>query len=93
MPGWVEEAQGRTVNEMLGLFSCVAEQFRDLLGRTPDPDKTIIIEHLKYGYLDTHISDFLSHEDQPRDVLQGQCDRDAEAARRCGGHQPIIFFI
>lgn len=74
MPGWVEEEQGRIVDEMRRLFSGVAEQFRDLLGRTPDPDKTMTIEHPKYGCLDTHLhfSDFLWHVDQPRDVSQGQ---------------------
>lgn len=61
MPGWAEEAQGRTVDEMRRLFSGVAEQFRDLLGRTPDPDKTMTIEHPKYGRLDTHFSDILRH--------------------------------
>jgi uncharacterized damage-inducible protein DinB len=47
MPGWTEEAQDRTVDEMRRLFSGVTEQFRDLLGRTPDPDKAMTIEHPK----------------------------------------------
>lgn len=61
IPGWTEEAQGKTVDEMRQLFAGVAEQFRDLLRRTPDPDKAMTIEHPKYGRLDTHFSDILRH--------------------------------
>ncbi|MFD0716404.1 DinB family protein [Paenibacillus sp. GCM10027626] len=61
IPGWTEEAQGKTVNEMRRLFADVAEQFRDLLRRTPDPDKEMTIEHPQYGRLDTHFSDILRH--------------------------------
>ncbi|WP_438496583.1 DinB family protein [Paenibacillus sp. IHBB 3054] len=61
IPGWTEEAQGKTVDEMRRLFAGVAEQFHDLLRRTPDPDKAMTIEHPKYGRLDTHFSDILQH--------------------------------
>ncbi|GIP36692.1 DinB family protein [Paenibacillus sp. J2TS4] len=61
IPDWTEEAQGTTVEEMRQLFAGVAEQFRDLLRRTPDPDKAMTIEHPKYGRLDTHFSDILRH--------------------------------
>lgn len=61
MPGWTEEAQGKTVVEMRQLFENVTEQFRDLLRRTPDPYKAMTIEHPKYGRLDTHFSDILQH--------------------------------
>ncbi|MDQ0061589.1 DinB family protein [Paenibacillus harenae] len=59
IPGWTEKAQVKTVDEMRQLFAGVAEQFRDLLRRTPDPDKALTIEHPKYGRLDTHFSDIL----------------------------------
>lgn len=61
LPGWTEEAQGRTVGEMRQLFAAAAEQFRDLLRRTPDPDKAMTIEHPLYGRLDTHFSEILQH--------------------------------
>ncbi|GAA0137072.1 DinB family protein [Paenibacillus sp. YSY-4.3] len=61
IPEWTEEAQGKTVDEMERLFAGVAEQFRDLLRRTPDPDKAMTIEHPKYGRLDTRFSDILHH--------------------------------
>lgn len=61
IPGWTEEAQGKTVDEMRQLFAGIAEQFFDLLGRTPDPDKEMTIEHPKYGRLDTRFSDILQH--------------------------------
>ncbi|MGZ7445434.1 DinB family protein [Paenibacillus sp. TH7-28] len=61
MPGWTEEAQGKTVDEMRRLFAGAAEQFRDLLRRTPDPDKAMTIEHPKYGRLDTHFAEILQH--------------------------------
>lgn len=61
IPVWTEEAQGKTVDEMRRLFAGAAEQFRDLLRRTPDPDKAMTIEHPKYGSLDTHFSDILRH--------------------------------
>jgi len=61
IPGWTEESQGRTVDEMRRLFAGVAQQFRDLLRRTPDPDKAMTIEHPQYGRLDTHFSDILRH--------------------------------
>lgn len=59
--GWTEEVQGKSVDEMRRLFAGVAEQFRDLLRRTPDPDKPMTIEHPKYGRLDTHFSEILRH--------------------------------
>jgi len=59
--GWAEEAQGRTVGELRQLFANVAESFRDLLRRTPDPDKPMTIEHPLYGKLDTRFSDILQH--------------------------------
>ncbi len=61
MSGWMEDAKVKTVDEVRQLFYGVAEQFRDLLRRTPDPDKTMTIEHPKYGSLDTHFSDILQH--------------------------------
>ncbi|MBB6731485.1 DinB family protein [Cohnella zeiphila] len=61
LPGWEEEPKGRTVDEMRRLFAGVADQFRDLLRRTPDPDKAMTIEHPQYGRLDTRFSDILRH--------------------------------
>ncbi|MFF2483761.1 DinB family protein [Paenibacillus sp. NPDC058071] len=61
IPGWTEEAQGKSVDEMRQLFASVTEQFRDLLRRTPDPDKAMTIEHPRYGRLDTSFSDILQH--------------------------------
>ncbi|MCM3702278.1 DinB family protein [Paenibacillus macerans] len=61
IPGWTEEAQGKTVDELRRLFAGAAEQFRDLLRRTPNPDKAMTIEHPKYGRLDTHFSEILRH--------------------------------
>jgi len=61
IPGWTAEAQGRTVEEMRRLFAGATEQFRDLLRRTPDPDKAMTIEHPTYGRLDTRFSDILRH--------------------------------
>lgn len=61
IPGWREEAQGKTVDEMRQLFAGVTDQFRDLLRRTPDLDKAMTIEHPRYGSLDTRFSDILSH--------------------------------
>lgn len=58
---WTEEAQGKSVGEMRRLFAGVAEQFGDLLRRTPDPDKAMMIEHPKYGRLNTHFSEILRH--------------------------------
>ncbi|WP_433944717.1 DinB family protein [Paenibacillus sp. SN-8-1] len=61
IPGWTEEAQGKTVDEMHQLFTGAAAQFRDLLRCTSDPDKAMTIEHPKYGRLDTQFSDILRH--------------------------------
>lgn len=61
IPGWTEEAQGKALDEMRRLFAGVTEQFRDLLRRTPDPDKAMTIEHPNYGRLQTHFSDILRH--------------------------------
>ncbi|MEK8129018.1 DinB family protein [Paenibacillus filicis] len=61
IPVWTEEARGKTVDEMRGLFAGVAEQFRDLLRRTPDPDKAMTIVHPKYGSLDTRFSEIVQH--------------------------------
>ncbi|WP_198023033.1 DinB family protein [Paenibacillus zanthoxyli] len=61
IPGWREEAQDITVDQMRGLFAGGAEQFRDLLRRTPDTDKAMTIEHPSYGRLDTYFSDILRH--------------------------------
>ncbi|XID91492.1 DinB family protein [Paenibacillaceae bacterium WGS1546] len=61
MPEWTEEARGKTVSELRRLFAGAAEQYRDLLRRTPDPDKAMTIEHPKYGSLDTRFSDILQH--------------------------------
>ncbi len=61
LQGWTEETQGKSVDEMRRLFADVAEQFRDLLRRTPDPDKAMTIEHPRYGRLDTHFFDILQH--------------------------------
>lgn len=61
IPEWTQEAQGKSVAEMRQLFAGVTEQFRELLRRTPDPDKAMTIEHPKYGSLDTHFSDILRH--------------------------------
>lgn len=58
---WTAEVQGKSVSEMRRLFAGVAEQFRDLLRRTPDPDKAMMIEHPKYGRLNTHFSEILRH--------------------------------
>ncbi|MFF2092207.1 DinB family protein [Paenibacillus sp. NPDC058174] len=61
MPGWMEEAKGKTAGEMRQLFAGVTEQFRELLRRTPNPDKAMTIQHPKYGSLDTRFSDILQH--------------------------------
>ncbi|GIP38373.1 hypothetical protein J31TS4_16530 [Paenibacillus sp. J31TS4] len=61
MPAWREEAQGRTVDDMRRLFAGAAESFRELLQRTPDPDKAMTIEHPTYGSLDTQFSAILMH--------------------------------
>ncbi|MEF2966600.1 DinB family protein [Paenibacillus sp. M1] len=61
IPGWTEEAKGKNVDEMRQLFAGAADQFRDLLRRTPDPDKAMTIEHPQYGRLDTHFSDIMQH--------------------------------
>ncbi|MFD0677185.1 MULTISPECIES: DinB family protein [unclassified Paenibacillus] len=61
IPGWTEEAQGKSVDEMRQLFAGVAEHFRDLLRRTPEPDKTMTIQHPQYGRIDTHFSEILRH--------------------------------
>ncbi len=61
LPIWTEEAQGVNADGMRRLFAGVSEQFRDLLARTPDPDKAMTIEHPKYGSLDTHFSEILRH--------------------------------
>lgn len=61
IPGWSEEAQGKTVDGMRQLFAGVAEPFRELLRRTPDPDKAMTIEHPTHGRLDTHFSDIVRH--------------------------------
>ncbi|RTE08463.1 DinB family protein [Paenibacillus whitsoniae] len=61
MTGWAEEAQNKSVDEIRQLFADVAEQFRDLLRRTPDPDKAMTIHHPLYGSLDTQFSEILRH--------------------------------
>ncbi|WP_438433705.1 DinB family protein [Gorillibacterium sp. sgz500922] len=61
MTEWREEAQGKTIGEMRRLFAGVAESFRALLERTPDPDKAMTIEHPKYGRLDTYFSEIVQH--------------------------------
>jgi len=61
LPAWREETQGKTVDEMRGLFAGLAERYRDLLSRTPDMDKAMTIEHPNYGSLDTSFSDILQH--------------------------------
>lgn len=61
MPGWTEEARGKTVGEMRRMFAAVAEEYRELIRRTPDPDKQMTIEHPRYGRLDTRFSDILQH--------------------------------
>jgi len=61
MPHWTEESRGLTVDEMRQLFASVAEPFRDLLRRTPDPDMTMTIEHPRYGRLDTRFSEIVGH--------------------------------
>lgn len=61
MQSWTEEAQGKTVEELRSLFADVAEQYRELLRRTPDPDQEMTIEHPRYGSLDTRFSDILQH--------------------------------
>ncbi|WP_276353017.1 DinB family protein [Cohnella caldifontis] len=59
--GWEEETEDKTVDEMRQLFAGAAEEFRDLLRRTPDPDKAMTIEHPQYGRLGTRFSDILQH--------------------------------
>ncbi|MGO4184930.1 DinB family protein [Paenibacillus sp. MCAF9] len=61
MSVWAEQAQGKTVDETRQLFAGVAEQYRDLLQRTPGPDKEMTIEHPKYGSLNTRFSEILQH--------------------------------
>ncbi len=61
MQGWTEEAQGKTVEKLRTLFADVSEQYRDLLRRTPDPDREMTIEHPRYGRLDTRFSEILQH--------------------------------
>lgn len=61
MPGWTEEAKGRTVGEMRQLFAAVAEEYRELIRRTPDPDKAMTITHPRYGSMDTRFSEILQH--------------------------------
>ncbi|MBD2848138.1 damage-inducible protein DinB [Paenibacillus sp. IB182496] len=61
VPVWQEEAAGKDLAEMRRLFDGVAVQYRELLRRTPDPDKAMTIEHPNYGSLDTHFSEILRH--------------------------------
>lgn len=61
IPSWTAEAKNRTVNEMRQLFAGVTELFLDLLQRTPDPDKAMIIMHPTHGRLDTHFSGIMEH--------------------------------
>ncbi|MBD3920394.1 damage-inducible protein DinB [Paenibacillus sp. PR3] len=61
MMKWRVNVQGRTLAEMQELFAEAARQFRELLDRTPDPDKPITIEHPSYGRMDTRFSDILQH--------------------------------
>lgn len=61
IPGWREEAQDLTVEQMRGLFAGVAEQFRDMLRRTPDMGKAMTIEHPSFGRFDTSFADILRH--------------------------------
>lgn len=61
MMKWRANVQGRTLEEMWSLFAGAAQQFRELLERTPDPDKAITIEHPSYGRMDTRFSDILQH--------------------------------
>lgn len=61
IPVWTADAQGKSVGQMRELFACVTEAFRELLRRTPDPDKAMTIEHPRYGRLDTQFSGILQH--------------------------------
>ncbi|MFE6074867.1 hypothetical protein ACFVQB_10355 [Paenibacillus sp. NPDC057886] len=90
IPGWTEEAQGKTVDEMRRLF---AEQFRDLLLHTPDPDKAMTIEHPKYGHLGTHFSDIRRHVVNHGTYHRVNVTRDAKAARGIQGSRLIICSI
>ena len=61
IPGWTEEAKATTVDGIRQLFVSASEQIRELLERTPDPDKAMTIVHPTYGSLDTRFSDILQH--------------------------------
>lgn len=61
MSGWTAETQGRSLPELRGLFAAVAEEYRELLKRTPDPDRKMTITHPRHGSLDTRFSDILRH--------------------------------
>ncbi|RUS42454.1 DinB family protein [Cohnella sp. AR92] len=61
LPGWKEEAKVATVDEMRRLFAGLTESYRELLSRTPEPDKAMTISHPIYGRLDTRFSDILMH--------------------------------
>lgn len=61
LQGWTDEAQNAGLDELHRLFAGLTEQFRDLLRRTPDPDKAMKIEHPHYGLLDTSFSEILRH--------------------------------
>lgn len=58
---WDKEAQGKSVGEMRQLFADVVADYRTLLQLTPDLDKSMTIEHPRYGRLDTRFSDIFQH--------------------------------
>lgn len=93
MPGWSEEAKGTTVGEMRRLFAALAEEYRELIRRTPDPDKAMTIAHPRYGSMDTRFSDILQHV-----VNHGTYHRGNVAAiLRQQGHEGVptdyIFYL
>ncbi|NQX46084.1 DinB family protein [Paenibacillus tritici] len=61
IPVWTAEAEGVSVDGMRRLFAGTAEQFHDLMERTPDPDQAMTIVHPSYGSLHTCFSDILRH--------------------------------
>lgn len=61
IPGWTKEVQGISLDQMRKRFDDVAEQFRDLLRCTTDPEKAMTIWHPHYGRIDTFFSEILRH--------------------------------
>lgn len=61
IPVWQEEAQGRSLEEMRGLFAAVAGDFRSWLREQRDLERPLAIEHPQYGRLETRCADIVEH--------------------------------